>query len=174
MLNESGRLLWEPPDGLMGAFAFLWLGLQAPMFALTVRRLRDQNASFWALAWLIFPLVGPAVLFGYGFVPTFHDYEVELPDGTRVMRSQQLSGRWLRNTLVVGAVVVGVTAALASSMSAGVSGMQLEGGKKVGVNRNASAFKRDGSINNRTSILGGRSAHTRGGGSVRASRNKYK
>lgn len=69
--------------------------------------------------------------------------------------------------------MIGGTAALANSMSNSVAGLQVQGGKMVGVNRNASAFKADGSINNRTSILGGRKAHLRGGNSVRASRNRY-
>lgn len=174
MLDENGRLPWVPPAiDMQNVFWFLWSAFQLPMIALTVRRLRDQNASYWALAWLVFPLLGPAVLFGYGFVPTFRDYEVTLADGTKVMRSQQLSERRFRNTLITGAALVGGTAALAGAMSDSVSGMRLEGGKKVPTNRNASAFKADGSINNRTSIFGGRRAHMRGGRSVKASRKKY-
>jgi uncharacterized membrane protein YhaH (DUF805 family) len=173
MLDENGRPPWLPPFGTQEVFNVLWSVFQFPMLALTVRRLRDQYASYWALAWLIFPLVGPAVLFGYGFVPTFRDHEVTLPNGARMMRSQQLSERRFRNTLISGAVVVGGTAALANAMSQSVGGLRLEGGKPVGVNRNASAFKADGSVNNRTSIVGERKAHMRGGKPVKASRNKY-
>ncbi|WP_156386225.1 hypothetical protein [Arthrobacter sp. Soil764] len=54
-----------------------------------------------------------------------------------------------------------------------LAGLRLEGDKSVGVNRKVSPFRADGSINNRTSILGGRKAHMRNGRRVKASRNKY-
>lgn len=140
MLDENGRLLWVPPAiDMQNVFWFLWSAFQVPMIALTVRRLRDQNASYWVLGWLVFPLLGPAVLFGCGFVPTFRDYEVTLADGTRVMRSQQLSERRFRNTLITAAALVGGTAVLAGAMSDSVFGMRLEGGKKVPTNRTTGA-----------------------------------
>lgn len=173
MLNDIGRPVWAPRINLMAAFAVLWTVFQLPMLALTVRRLRDQHASYWALAWLGIPLLGPAVLFGYGFVPTFRDYELVLPGGTRMMRSQQLSEKRFRNILITGAVVIGGTAALSSAMSGSMAGLQIQGGKKVGVDGKMSPFKTDGSINIGTSILGGRRAHLRGGRPVKASRNRY-
>jgi uncharacterized membrane protein YhaH (DUF805 family) len=172
MLDENGRPPWLPPFGTQEVFNVLWSVFQFPMLALTVRRLRDQYASYWALAWLIFPLVGPAVLFGYGFVPTFRDYEVTLPNGARMMRSQQLSERRFRNILVTGAVIVGGTAAAAGAMSQGVDGLRLEGGKKVKTNPKASVFKSDGSFNKRNTIFVGKKAHWRNGRPVKASHNK--
>lgn len=83
------------------------------------------------------------------------------------------SEKRFRNILITGAVVIGGTAALSSAMAGSVAGLQIQGGKKVGVNRKMSPFKADGTINNRTSILGGRRAHLRGGRPVKASRNRY-
>lgn len=57
-------------------------------------------------------------------MPTFRDYEVVLDDGTRMLRSQQLSDRRFRNILITSAAVVGGAAALSNAMSGSVAGMQ--------------------------------------------------
>jgi uncharacterized membrane protein YhaH (DUF805 family) len=170
MLNEYGRL-YDPMDVTTMSYVgtAIWTLGQFPMLALTVRRLRDQYANMAACTWFFIPFFGPAVLFFYGFVPTFHDYQVTLQDGTVVWRSQQLTHRHIRNTMIG----VGVAAAGYRAIAGSADGLRLEGGPKVGVNRNISAFKADGTINNRTSILGGRKAHMRNGRPVKASRNKY-
>lgn len=163
-----------PFDG--GAmFAVLMFGpyvTQLPMFALTVRRLRDQYASWSTGIWLFIPFLGPAVLFGYAFVPTFVDYEVRLPDGTITMRSQQLADRRFRNTLIGAGVVAFGATAVTEAMSDSVSGLQLEGGKKTPRNPNTRLFNDDGTPNNRNSILATTTAHTRGFGSVKGSQRK--
>lgn len=52
VLDENGRPLWFPSFGFQEVFNVLWPAVQFPMLALTVRRLRDQYASYWALAGL--------------------------------------------------------------------------------------------------------------------------
>jgi uncharacterized membrane protein YhaH (DUF805 family) len=170
MLNERGYL-YDPMDTTTMSFGLIafWIISQVPMLALTVRRLRDQYANVAVYTWFFIPFFGPVVLFAYGFVPTFHDYQVTLPDGTVVWRSQQLTERHIRNTMIG----VGVAAAGYRVIAGAADGLRLEGGPKTRVNRNMSAFKADGTINNRTSTLGGRKAHMRAGRPVEASRNKY-
>jgi uncharacterized membrane protein YhaH (DUF805 family) len=174
MLNEMGRPSWAPPINLMTGFAVVWIGSQLPMLALTVRRLRDQYASYWALAWLAIPLLGPVILFGYGFVPTFRDHEVVLADGTRMMRSRQLSDNRFRNILITGAVVIGGTAAVVSSGSESLADTRPRGGRKMRVNPKASIFKKGGGLD-QTKVVGGtRAAHVRTDGTmVKTARQKY-
>ena len=170
MLNDRG-LPFTPLSSTQLSLAGLaiWALGQFPMVALTVRRLRDQYANMAACTWFFIPFFGPAVLFFHGFVPTFHDYRVTLPDGRTVWRSEQLTQRHFRNTMIG----VGIAAAGYQAIARAADGIRLDGGPKVGVNRNMSAFKADGTINNRTSNLGGRKAHLRGGRPVSGSRNKY-
>lgn len=176
ILNERGSIdmPWQEASNPMAFFnlmAVFWCVSQLPMVALTVRRLRDQYAPASTVIWMLVPFLGMPVLFCHGFAPTFHDHQVTLPDGSTVWRSQQLDSRRRRMAIVGVGMAVGAAGAYQSMQG---EGMRLEGDKKTGVNRNASAFKSDGTINNRTSILGGRRAHMRNGRSVRASRNKYK
>lgn len=90
-----------------------------------------------------------------------------------MMRSEQLADLGLRNAIVGGVLVVFGIGAVTSAMTGSVANLQPAGGRKVRVNPSASAFKSDGSINNRTSILGHRRAHLRGFRPVRGSHNKY-
>lgn len=174
MLNDEG-MLYSATDTvpLMFALFALHLVLQWPMVALTTRRLRDQYASWSVRGWFFIPFLGPVVLFGHGFAPTFRDYPVQLWSGETVMRSTQLTGRRFRNALI-GAAVAGAAAAGVANSLDGLGSIQLRGGAKVGVNRKASPFKADGSLNRNTAITGGNRAHTRVGSPVRASRNRYK
>lgn len=170
MLNEYGSPYSISSDQLSWTLLFIWVVLQFPMYALTTRRLRDQYAPRAAYVWQMIPIFGRIACFFYGFVPTFVDHPVIMPDGSTVMRSQLIADRRFRTGMILAGGAVG--GAIAAAKTSG-GGMELQGGPKVGVNRNASAFKADGSINNRTSILGGRKAHMRNGKPVRASRNKY-
>lgn len=172
VLNDNGMLPIDT-EALYNVLMYGPYVTQIPMIALTVRRLRDQYANPLALGWLAVPFLGPVVLFGYGFVPAFTDYEVRQPDGTVVMRSEQLADLRLRNAIIGGCLVVLGVGAAASAMSSSVANLRIEGGRKTPVNPNASAFKKDGSINNRTSIFGHRRAHLRGFGSVSGSHNQY-
>lgn len=168
MLDEYGYPLWLPVHLTVNGIIGIVLLMQFPMIALTVRRLRDQYANPLVLLWIFFP---PALFF-YGFVPTFKDYPVRLPDGSEIMRSEQIRSNRIRNAFIGAGVLIGGTAAATTAMGNSVSGMRLEGGPKMGPVKGG-AFKADGSINNSNNILGGRKSHYRNGRSVSGSRNKY-
>lgn len=168
MLNEYGML---PLDGqaLNNVLLYGPLVSQLPMFALSARRLRDQYASWSTRLWLFTPFLGPVVLFGHGFAPTFRDYEVTQPDGTIVMRSQQLTDRRFRNALIGTAVVVAGAVAVADMAQGSETKPQPTGGKKsrskkTPRNPKARLVNKDGSFNFRNNILATRKAHVRGAG----------
>lgn len=167
LLNERGQI--DVPDYRTFNLwlTALWLASQFPMVALTVRRLRDQYAPRTAWAWMLFPFVGPVVLFGHGFAPTFQDYPVTLPDGSVIMRSQQLNANRRRMAIVGIAAGASMVQAM-QPPDIDLSTPAPRGGKKRATGRKSKSM-----INNRTNILGGRRAHMRNGSPVKASRNKY-
>ncbi|MCC3292435.1 hypothetical protein LJ759_15895 [Arthrobacter sp. zg-Y1110] len=172
MLNDEGQpSLWPRIPGQYLPFFLLALivVMRFPVFALTIRRLRDQLANPAAYLWFLF---FPPALFFYGFVPTFRDYPVTLPDGTVTMRSRELIARQWRNN-AIGAVLISLgIGAVVRGMNNSVGGMELQGGAPV-KGRGGELFHADGSFNNANNILGGRKAHMRNGRSVRASHNKF-
>lgn len=164
MLNENGML----PIDSRALFYILMIGpylSQIPMLALTARRLRDQYASWSTVIWFFIPFLGPVVLFGHGFAPTFRDYVVRLPDGQMVMRSQQLTDRRFRNALIGTAVVVAGVAVVAD-MAQSSGTMQLSDGKKVRIKKKSPLFNPDGTPNGRNNILAVRKAHVRSDGTL--------
>lgn len=100
-----------------------------PLIALTVRRLRDQNANPAALIWFAVPFFGYIALFIMGFMPTFVDHVITLPNGETILRSEQIKKRRLMGTLMVAGAVVFGTAAVAGS--AQNSTPTLQGGGKA-------------------------------------------
>jgi uncharacterized membrane protein YhaH (DUF805 family) len=171
MVNDRG-LLWEPLD-LQTLTTIFYAGLfitQFPMIALSVRRLNDQYAAWPAYFWLFVPFIGPLALFFYAFYPTFVDYEVTV-NGERMMRSEHLSKRRFRNTVIGGFLVVGGMSALTSALSVG--NIKLEGGSKVRVNRKMSGLKADGSMNADNNIWARTKGHVRAGKSVTSYGGKY-
>lgn len=165
MLNDRG-LLWTPLDlnTLMAYFFIAIFVTQFPMFALSVRRLNDQYAAWPSYPWVFVPFIGAVVMFFQAFVPTFVDYEVDV-DGVRMMRSEQLSKRRIRNTLVGGAVLVGGAAALSNAMT--VPDMKLNGGKKIKTPSRSRLFDDTGRPIKSNNILGRTKPHMRGGRSVK-------
>jgi uncharacterized membrane protein YhaH (DUF805 family) len=166
MLNERGYL-WEPLDLFTRAWIFFAaiFVTQFPMFALSVRRLRDQYAAWAAYPWIFVPFWGAIVIFFYAFVPTFVDRPVTV-DGVTMMRSEQLSKRRFRNTVIGGLAIVGGASALTSALSVG--DMRIEGDKrKVPKNPKNNLWHKDGTPNRRTNILGRTKAHVSGGKSVK-------
>jgi uncharacterized membrane protein YhaH (DUF805 family) len=163
-----------PFDG-KALFNFLMYGpyvAQLPMFALTVRRLRDQYASWSTGLWMLVPAVGAAVLFVYAFVPTFRDYPVKQPDGSVIMRSQQLTDRRFRNALIGAGVLVYGAATAAETMASSGGGMVLTGDTPRRKTK-AGLFNADGTPNNRNSILARTRGHARADGTwVKGSQRK--
>lgn len=172
MLNEEGQpSLWPRIPGQY--LALILIGvivvMRFPVFALTIRRHRDQLANPAAYLWFLF---FPPALFFYGFVPTFRDYPVTLPDGTVTTRSTEVIARQWRNN-AIGTVLIALgIGAVYRGIGNSVGGMELQGGAPV-KGRGGELFHADGSFNNANNILGGRKAHMRNGRSVRASHNKY-
>lgn len=166
MVNERG-LLWEPLD----MFTRTWILFgaifvtQFPMFALSIRRLRDQYAAWTAYPWIFIPFFGAIVIFFYAFVPTFVDRPVRV-DGVTMMRSEQLSKSRFRNTVIGGLAIVGGASALSSALSV-PDNMQIQGGKKTPRNPKTRLWNADGTPNRRNSILGRTKAHVSGGKSVK-------
>lgn len=165
MVNERG-FLWTSPDlwTAQRVFASAIFITQFPMMALSVRRLRDQYAAWTAYPWIFIPFFGPIVIFFCAFVPTFRDYPVEV-DGVTMMRSEQLSKRRFRNTLIGGLVIVGGASALTSALSVG--DIRLEGDKRAPRNPKTNLVNPDGTPNRRNSILGWTKPHMSGGKSVK-------
>lgn len=172
MMNERGYL-WDPIS-IEDLVKIFYIGLfitQFPMIALSVRRLNDQYAAWHAYIWLFVPFIGPFALFFYAFVPTFVDRQVTV-DGVTMMRSEQLSHRRRRNTVIGGLALVGGAAAISSALT--VPDMKLEGGKKVRTNPKNNLWNSDGTPNRRNNILGRTKAHVSGGRSVKGYGTKRK
>lgn len=166
MVNERG-FLWTSPDlnTLMAIFAGAMFVTQFPMMALSVRRLRDQYAAWTAYPWIFVPFFGPIVIFFYAFVPTFVDYPVT--DGRfTLMRSEQLSKRRFRNTVIGAAIVAFGFSALNNAMAV-PDGVKLTSGKKTRVNPKTRLWNADGTPNRRNNILGRTKSHMSRGRSVK-------
>jgi uncharacterized membrane protein YhaH (DUF805 family) len=166
MVNERG-FLWTSPDlyTLMAIFAGAVFVTQFPMMGLSVRRLRDQYAAWTAYPWIFVPFFGPMVIFFYAFAPTFVDHEVTV-NGERMMRSEQLSKRRFRNT-IIGAAVIAFGFSSLSNVMAIPDNMQIQGGKKTPRNPTTRLWNADGTPNRRNNILGRTRAHVSGGKSVK-------
>lgn len=166
MVNERG-FLWTSPDlyTLMAIFAGAMFVTQFPMIALSVRRLRDQYAAWTAYPWIFVPFFGPIVIFFCAFVPTFVDQEVVV-NGQRMMRSEQLSKRRFRNT-VIGAAVLAFGFSSLNSAMAVPDNMQIQGDKKTPRNPNSRLWNADGTPNRRNNILGRTKSHMSRGRSVK-------
>lgn len=167
MVNERG-FLWTSPDlnTLMAIFAIAMFVTQFPMMALSVRRLRDQYAAWTAYPWIFVPFFGPIVIFFCAFVPTFRDYPVEV-NGVPMMRSEQLSKRRFRNT-VIGAGVIAFGFSSLNSAMAIPDGVKIQGdGKKTPRNPNTRLWNADGTPNRRNNILGRTKSHMSSGRSVK-------
>lgn len=166
MVNERG-FLWTSPDlhTLMGIFAGAVFVTQFPMMALSIRRLRDQYAAWTAYPWIFVPFFGPIVIFFCALVPTFRDYPVEV-NGVPMMRSEYLSKRRFRNTVIGAAVIAFGFSSLTSAMSI-PDNMQIQGGKKTPRNPKTRLWNADGTPDRRNNILGRTKAHVSGGKSVK-------
>jgi uncharacterized membrane protein YhaH (DUF805 family) len=160
---------------------FFFVLTQLPTYALVTRRMRDAYAPKSMLFWMAIPFLGPVVLFFVSMQPTFVDYVVGVTeDGTEVMRSHEIAA--FRTKVAYGAAgVAAIAAKKAYDAATAPSTMQMQpyqspsgGSSGSKVNRNASAFKADGSINHRTSILGTTKAHMRNGRPVKTGHRKYK
>jgi uncharacterized membrane protein YhaH (DUF805 family) len=132
MLNIAGPL-WSVDPGTTTKVHFaLWTVFQFPMLALTSRRLRDQNTSLAVFWWLLCPPLGTAILFGYGFRPTFQDYAVTRPDahGRAVMKSEQIAERRskFRSASFLALVDLAIAAATTADAPSTSGGMRLVGG----------------------------------------------
>lgn len=166
MVNDRG-FLWtqlDPNKAMLMFFAAIFI-TQFPMLALSVRRLRDQYAAWPAYLWLFVPFIGAVAIFFHAFVPTFRDYPVEV-NGVPMMRSEQLSKRRFRNTVIGAAVVAFGFSALNSAISV-PDNMQIQGGKKTPKNPKASLWNADGTPNRRNNILGRTRAHMSRGRAVK-------
>lgn len=154
-------------------FAFIHVA-SFPMLALTVRRLRDQNANKLAIIWFFIPIIGPIALFIMGFMPKFLDYIVTLPDGQEIWRSEQLQQNRRMGAIIAGTAILAGGSAIYNGVQDSVGGMEIQGGKKVTTPGAARLLNNNGTLNKKNVIGGGTKAHMRNGRAVKAHKNKYK